>query len=381
MKINCNAYSQNRCRSCTLIELDYMDSVNQKITGLNLLFPEDKILKPITTDKIHNYRNKAKFIVSGSLESPIIGIPSLEDKFKVVSLLDCPIHHETLNELASYILSQIKVFNLIPYSIEEKKGEFKYLILNIARKTNEISVRFGMRSLESFQRVQKLSSYIHEKFSTVKVVSFEVQSKHAAIYEGETHYLTDEKYICHDFEDFKLLSSTTSFFQINSEVAKCLYDKVYERFKNESINLAIDLFCGVGGFATSISRFAKKVIGIEISENAVNCAKELNIKNIEFFCDDAFKFTRYNQEPIDLLVVNPPRRGLGKDFSELICKISPKYLVYSSCNPKTLKDDADTFMTHYELESIIPVDMFALTKHLEVLSIWKKRTNTDVLEK
>ena len=373
MKITCQAYIQKRCISCSLIEKDYEDALAQKVSDLQLLFPAEKILPAIKTDDLLEYRNKAKFVIGGTLENPIIGIPSHLDKYSVSPLVDCPLHHRILNELAVFILDHIREFKLVPYSIEEKSGEFKYLILSVARKTNEVSLRFGMRSSESLPRVRKLMSLLQEKFSNVKVVSFEIQPKHAALFEGVTHYLTENKYIEHDFDDFKLLGSTTHFFQVNSEVAKSLYDKVYQRYKDESIKLAIDLFCGVGGFAFSMARFAQKVIGIEISENAIECAKKLEAKNVEFFCDDALKFSNYNKGPVDLLVVNPPRRGIGKQFSELICQIEPKYFVYSSCNPHTLKADADIFMSHYELESITPVDMFALTEHLEVLSFWKRK--------
>jgi 23S rRNA (uracil747-C5)-methyltransferase len=373
MKINCHAYNEKRCQSCSLIEQDYEVALKNKVSRLEELFPKDKILTPLKTSELQGYRNKAKFVIGGSLDQPVIGIPGVKDKFSVSPLLDCLLHHEDLNEVASFIFEHIKEFKLTPYSVEEKKGEFKYLILSIGRNTNDISIRFGMRSSESRPRVGKLLALLQEKFANVKVVSFEIQSKHAAIFEGETHYLTENRYIEHDFDDFQLKGSTTNFFQVNSEVAKSLYEKVFQRYKDESIDVAIDLFCGVGGFAQSVARFAKKVIGIEISQNAIECAKELAAKNIEFFCDDALKFPNYYQGNVDLLVVNPPRRGIGEQFSKHICEISPKYFVYSSCNPQTLKKDAEIFSEFYELESITPVDMFALTDHLEVLSFWKRK--------
>jgi len=379
MKITCEAYIQNRCRSCSSIGEDYDDLLAQKVGRLSLLFPTEKILAPIRTENLLGYRNKVKFVVGGTVENPRLGIPSTQDRFDVSPLLDCPLHCRDLNDIAFFIFNHIEEYKLVPYSIKDRKGEFKYLILSLARKTKEVSIRFGMRSLESFERVKKLQVLLQEKFSNIKVISFEVQPKHAALFEGKTYYLTENKYIEHDFDDFKLLGSTSNFFQVNSDVAKDLYNKVYERFHGESIKLAVDLFCGVGGFAVSMSRFASKVIGIEISDNAIECAKKLNAKNVEFFCDDALTFPKYNTEPVDLLVVNPPRRGIGKQFSELICEIGPKYLVYSSCNPETLKNDADIFMRDYELESITPVDMFAQTEHLEVLSFWKKKLSNSLI--
>ncbi|MBD66206.1 MAG: 23S rRNA (uracil(1939)-C(5))-methyltransferase RlmD [Halobacteriovoraceae bacterium] len=373
MKLNCRAYIEKRCQSCSLIELDYATGLEQKIEGLKSLFDESLFEPALAMDRLAGYRNKAKLVVGGDLSHPVLGIPSLKNSQMVTTLLDCPIHHPKLNEIVLCIQSKIFEFKLTPYSIAERRGEFKYLIINIAKKTGEISVRFGMRSLESFERVKKLTQLLQKNFSEIKVISFEVQPKHAAVFEGETYYLTDEKYIQHDFDEFKLLGSTTNFFQINSELAHTLYQKVYQRYQDEDFKLGVDLFCGVGGFAQVMSRFCDKVIGIEINENAIACAKESAAENIKFFCDDAFKFPEYNKNPIDLLVVNPPRRGLGNKFSELICKMAPKFLVYSSCNPQTLRADADILERDYELESIIPVDMFALTEHLEVLSFWRRK--------
>ncbi|EQC45441.1 putative 23S rRNA (uracil-5-)-methyltransferase RumB [Bacteriovorax sp. Seq25_V] len=371
--MNCNAFVEQRCRSCSLIEKNYHEALQEKIDTLSIMFPRALIKDAIETTERLGYRNKAKFVVGGTLEAPILGIPSPQDKFTVSPLLDCPIHEAELNTISLYIKESIKKFLLTPYSLETRTGEFKYLILTKAKGTEEVSIRFGMRSSESRPRVEKLAKELQEKFLNIKVISFEIQPKHAAIFEGDTYYLTEEKFIQHDFESFRLVSSTTNFFQVNSEVAKKLYDQIFSRYKDEDINLALDLFCGVGGFAFSAARFSNKVIGIELSENAIECAKTIQSPKVEFYCDDAIKFQEYNKEKVDLLIVNPPRRGIGEKFSNLICEIAPTFFVYSSCNPKTLKADSDIFEKEYELECLIPVDMFAMTSHLEVLSFWKRR--------
>lgn len=373
MKLKCRAAIEQTCESCSMINCDYEIGLEDKIDKLQKLFPSCEIDQPIRTLALESYRNKAKFVIGGTLENPILGIPSINKKFEITSLEDCPIHNDKLNKIALFIKALIPLYKLIPYDIKSKKGEFKYLILTIGKKTNDISIRFGMRSLESYDRVKKMVLKLQNNFFEIKVVSFEVQPKHAAVLEGKTYFLTDSKFIRHEFNHFNLLSSTTNFFQINSEVAQLLYQNVYDRYKDEDINIAIDLFCGVGGFSQAISRFSRKVIGIELNENAIECAKELKTENIDFYCDDAFKFRDYHTEAVDLLIVNPPRRGIGEKFSKLICEIKPKFFVYSSCNPTTLKEDSNILMNDFVLENVIPVDMFALTEHLEVLTFWKRK--------
>lgn len=377
MILKCKAYSEQRCRSCAAIEVDYETGLAQKISKLSELFPQVDLLEAIKSLELIEYRNKAKFIVAGDLENPVIGIPDPFNKFKAKELLDCPIHENLLNDIAYTIKGYIKEFLLTPYDLETQKGEFKYLIISKSHREEEISIRFGMRSSESQPRVKKLSLKLLEIYKNIKVISFEIQPKHAAIFDGEASYILDEKFITHKMNDYKLLSSTTSFFQINSNIAQRLYNRVFEEFKDKKINTSLDLFCGVGGFSFELAKFSSNVIGIELSENAIECAnaslKLNNFKNIKFICDDAYNFKKYiGENQCDLITVNPPRRGIGEKFCHLINEISPNYLVYSSCNPTSLKEDFEILKEKYKLIKMIPVDMFALTNHLEVLTFWER---------
>lgn len=377
MILKCSAYSEQRCRSCSTIEIDYEIGLASKVKILGELFPEMDLTEVIKNSTASEYRNKAKFIIAGSLKNPVVGIPSPTDKFMASELLDCPIHEKELNEIALFIKSRISEFLLTPYDLLTKKGEFKYLIITQSNGEKEISVRFGMRSSESLPRVGKLSKFLTDHFPSIKVISFEIQPKHAAIFDGETSYISDEKFIVHKMNDYKLLSSTTSFFQVNSKIAEKLYQRVYKEYQDKKIKIALDLFCGVGGFSFELSKFSNNVIGIELSENAIECANASlllnNFKNIKFICDDAYNFKKYLEDnQCDLITVNPPRRGIGEKFCHLINEINPRFLVYSSCNPETLKTDSEILKDNYKLIKMIPVDMFALTNHLEVLTFWER---------
>jgi len=369
--IDCKAFDSNRCKSCDLIKSPYEVGLNSKIDTLAEIFDQSKFLEPIRSEKIKEYRNKAKLVVGGDLNQPILGIPSPVNIKQVSPLTDCPLHTIEINKMANLIRDNISNYGLTPYDINSKKGELKYIMISEGNNTNELSIRFGMRSLESFERVKKLYKFLVSENKNIKVCSFEVQPKHAAIYNGKETFLTDNKYIQHDFGDIQLSSSTSNFFQVNSAVAKNLYEKVFSRFKNENINTAVDLFCGVGGFAQQISRFSKNVYGIEINQVAIDCANysinKNNIKNIKFVCDDANNFQKHIKGDVDLLVVNPPRRGIGHDLCHILKRINPKYVVYSSCNGKTLATDIKILSEKYNIESLTPVDMFPLTNHLEVL--------------
>ncbi len=172
-----------------------------------------------------------------------------------------------------------------------------------------------MRSLEAYERVVKLSTETRSKFKQVKVVSFEVQPKYSPTFDGLEHHLTDNRYIHFSFDNYILASSTSNFFQVNSYVASELYSQINKRFKDESIKVSVDLFCGVAFSKANISRF---VYGIEINIVAIDCANyslKLNcFSNIKFICDDANNFKNHIIDDIDLVVINPPRRGIEKNF-------------------------------------------------------------------
>jgi 23S rRNA (uracil747-C5)-methyltransferase len=377
--VNCNAFDSKRCNSCGLLSFTYEQGLNNKIEIVKNMFANVNFLDPVKSKIISGYRNKAKFIIGGDLLNPIIGIPSPKN-IKIVSpLVDCPLHIKIINDLAIFILKSISEFNLIPYDINTKKGEFKYLIITQGHLTNEISIRFGMRSLESFERVEKLYSKASKIFPNIKVMSFEVQPKHAATFSGTEHYLSLDKYIHHDFGDIQLASSTSNFFQVNSLVALNLYKRIYDRFKDKGLNIALDLFCGVGGFAISLGKISNLVFGIELNQVAIDCAnyslEKNNLSNVTFICDDANNFETHIKDKIDLVVVNPPRRGIGEKLCKLLLKMSSKYIVYSSCNATSLNDDIKILNSDYEIESMTPVDMFPLTNHLELLCIMVKRSN------
>ena len=146
-----------------------------------------------------------------------------------------------------------------------------------------------------------------------------------------------------------------------------------EIIKLEKPTLVLDIFCGIGGFALFASQFTKKVVGVEVSESAIKSAKlaaqDNGFKNIQFLPKDAEEFlTTYSGNRPDMLICNPPRRGLSNQIIEKINNLAPSSLIYSSCNPETLANDIQLLKENYQVRSLAPFDMFPLTNHLEVLA-------------
>jgi 23S rRNA (uracil747-C5)-methyltransferase len=210
-------------------------------------------------------------------------------------------------------------------------------------------------------------------FSWIKVVSINCQPLHAAIPEGPTEeILTPLSRITDHYNGLRLSFGPQSFMQVTHQVAEKLYGWVADRFSSTKPQTLLDLFCGVGGFALTSAPYAEHVVGVELSSDAVECAKanalQNGIENASFFTGDMLEENPFSTTPsCDALVVNPPRRGLGEALCRsIIDRSEVSQIVYSSCNPESLSQDLAILKERFTVTAAQAFDMFPLTWHMEV---------------
>ena len=169
--------------------------------------------------------------------------------------------------------------------------------------------------------------------------------------------------------------SADSFFQVNGVTAEKLYETAIKEAKLSKNDVVLDLYSGTGTISSIVSSYVKKVIGIEIVEDAVldaNCNIRINnISNVKFICGDAAKEISKIKEQIDVIFVDPPRKGINRDAIAIMKKISPRKIIYISCNPVTMARDLSYLSNMYDVKKIIPVDMFPKTNHVECVCVLK----------
>ncbi|AKO50177.1 23S rRNA (uracil(747)-C(5))-methyltransferase RlmC [[Haemophilus] ducreyi] len=169
------------------------------------------------------------------------------------------------------------------------------------------------------------------------------------------------------------------FFQTNPKVASQLYATVQQWVKTLPINHLWDLFCGVGGFGLHCAKALQDqgrtvtLTGIEISaaaiESATQSAQKLALNNVTFASLDAAQFAlKDRQQTPELVIVNPPRRCIGKDLAEFLNQLNTPYLIYSSCNAESMVKDF-AYLTHYQLHRVQLFDMFPHTTHYETVTL------------
>ena len=188
-------------------------------------------------------------------------------------------------------------------------------------------------------------------------------------------YLNDllikgEGFIQEEILGKKFNISSKSFFQVNTKVCSKIFEKVRNYIKDKNYISVLDLYCGTGIIGIIISDLVKSVVGIEVVEQAIvnaNSNKELNnVKNISFICDKVEN--RINEfKDIDLIIVDPPRRGLDNTSINSILNIKPKEIIYISCDPNTLVRDLKLLSGGYDIKSISIIDMFPNTYHVETI--------------
>jgi 23S rRNA (uracil747-C5)-methyltransferase len=318
------------------------------------------------------YRNKAKFIVAGTIDNPVIGMADAHQR--VVDLPKCPLHDSTIVQLAPYLKESITKFKLTPYDIQTRQGELKGIIVRVGAATNDISLRFVMRSRSLEKRLISAATELQSAFPNLKVISINIQPKPAAILEGtEEIILSQELRISEILGGFHLGVSPQSFSQVSSRCAEALYKRGAEFVAEAKPNILLDLFCGTGCFSIFASKYFGSGLGIEISSSSIKDATfsaELNqIHNVTYREGDVSDFKKHlGANKPDFIIINPPRRGLGEKLCSEIKGLAPKNILYSSCNAETMAADL-ACLREYQIKSCEIFDMFPLTEHFETLAM------------
>ncbi len=374
--MDCHWFKTNHCHSCELLDRSYSETIQLKEKKLSELFLGQNLFLKETIGldaRVENSRNKAKLAMFGDSTDIQFGFYDSHLNFK--KLEECPLHMEGLNELLPVLKTKLMEYKIIPYSLTEKKGELKYVILSKSQSHNDILIRFVLRSKESLDRLKKMAAVLVSEFPFIKVATANLQPEHKAVMEGDEEIvLTGEDKILHQFDDIFLTLGPRSFFQVTPEIAGKLYasaGRVIEEYKVKSF---LDLFCGVGAFSYFAARVCPDVLGVELSKEAIVCAQssqELNKVSgqIAFQALDVEAFLKNPGKNFEAILVNPPRRGLNKSIIKDIMSQKPKLVIYSSCNAETLSRDFSDLSHEYKIVSTQIFDMFPYTEHFETLMV------------
>ncbi|SOC54369.1 methyltransferase domain-containing protein [Ornithinimicrobium cerasi] len=366
--MQCDYFDAGACRSCTLMGTGYAAQLAAKSARVRALLdpavPPGAWL-PSQANVESGFRNKAKLAVGGRRGAPTLGI--LDPLGRGVDLRHCGLHEPGLAQAVPAVADLVAASGLTPYDVPARQGELKHVLLTWSPDA-ELMARFVLRSPGQLPRVRELVPALQAAVPGTRVVSANVQPEHKAVLEGpEEIVLTRADTLPMRVNGIRLHLRTRSFFQTSTAVAAALYRQARDWAEEIGPSTVLDLYCGVGGFALHLAGPGRQVLGVEVAPEAVlsarASARELGAAAM-FEVGDATAYLRDRPAP-DLVVVNPPRRGIGS-LADRLEASAVEHLVYSSCSPASLAADLRR-MPSLRVERARLFDMFPQTDHCEVM--------------
>lgn len=385
----CGYFEAGVCRSCTFIETPIAEQLAvkaQRCAALLPTVPESAWLSPVSGE-VRGFRNRAKLAVGGSAGDVTLGI--LDRGGDGVDLTECLIHEDGIRDAIPVIAEFVNGLGIEPYSVPRRSGELKYVHLTIS-PAGELMVRFVVRSEAGLGLLRARVGGLRGLVPQARVISVNLLPEHKAVLEGEREEVLFGSSLPMTFangdENITLHLRPQSFFQTNTAVALALYEQAATWVQRVDPSSLWDLYCGVGGFAlfsagagdaarTGVAQ--RDVLGIEISDQAIRSARrsarEAGV-HARFLAGDATELALAagETETPDLVVVNPPRRGIGEELAGWIEGSAIHHVIYSSCNPESLARDLERMPSLAVREARL-FDMFPHTGHLEVAVLLERR--------
>ncbi len=379
----CTVYKQ--CDGCPLIPLQYPAQLVWKRARVADALAQYHSLTSVECCEVIpsperlQYRSTAKLVIAGKYTDPVIGIYR-RNSHDVIDISTCPLHHPIINRVIAAVKEGIRRGRVPVYSPRSGSGLLRYLVVRVAPDINKAMVVF-VTTERSYNMVHHLAKNVRDAVPEVVVVDENVNMTTGNVILGNRDtFLTKEQSLEAAIGPVRFSLSPRSFFQINAGGAGIIYETVRQWASLTGRERVVDLYCGVGGLALFLASQALEVIGIEVVAAAVTDAQEnarLNGReNCHFIAGDVsthLESMRRNRKQVDLITLNPPRKGCDESVLRDAAALSPARMIYVSCSPESLTRDLDILSRHgYRTVRVQPVDMFPQTAHVENVALLER---------
>ena len=367
----------NICGGCQIMHMDYRAQLDIKRKRVEETL--ERIGKINTTvhptigmENPYEYRNKAQFPVGIVDGQAVLGFYK-KASHDIVPTDYCHIQAPINTEIIKVIKEYIKKYDISVYNEKNRKGLLRHVVTRVGFKTGELMIVLITNGKELPYK-DELIEMLKTNIKGLKSIVHNINDKNTNVIFGrESRTIYGEDKISDYIGGLKFKISDQSFFQVNPIQTEKLYEKTLEYALLTGEENVFDIYCGTGSISLFLAQQAKKVIGVEVVETAIENAKENakinNIHNTEFYVGKAEEVIPKLYEKglkADVVVVDPPRKGCEEIVLETIAKMEPKRIVYVSCNPASLaRDLAYLEERGYKTLEVQPVDMFGHTAHVE----------------
>ena len=374
------------CGGCVYQRLPYEEQLALKEKQVRAL------LDPVAGDyeflgikgspKSAEYRNKMEFSFGDEVKGGelMLGLHKRGSFYVIVDVRNCTLVHPDFRKILVCVLDFCREQNLPYYHKMSHEGYLRHLLVRRAEKTGEILVNLVTTSQMTvdMQPLKERLLALPLSGSFAGIIHSINDGLADVVRSEETNLLYGKEYFYEEILGLRFKISTYSFFQTNSLGAEVLYGQAREFIGEGNRKVVFDLYSGTGTIAQLMAPVAKKVIGVEIVEEAVEAAKknaELNgLTNCEFIAGDVLKVLDTIEEKPDFIILDPPRDGIHPKALERIIGYGVDRLIYVSCKPTSLVRDLEVFLENgYQVERAVAVDQFPWTANCETIALLSKK--------
>ncbi len=385
------------CGGCAYQTISYEEQCNLKLSQVKRLLDHaidgEYELEGIVSSPVHQcYRNKMEFSFGDAYKGgPLaLGLHKKGSFHDIVTADACRIVDEDYNVILKALLQYFSERNLDFYHKMSREGYLRHVLMRKAAKTGEILIGVVTTGTIAYREDATYHGEVNWDELTNMLLELPVKGKIVGICHiindslsdvvksDRTDMLYGRDYMIEELLGLKFRISLFSFFQTNTLGAEVLYEKVREYVGETKDKVVFDLYSGTGTIAQITSPVAKKVVGVEIIEEAVEAAKENaksnQLDNCHFIAGDVLKVIDTIEEKPDFIIVDPPRDGIHPKALEKIIDYGVDKMVYISCKPTSLARDLEVFQARgYRVEKACAVDQFPMTNHCETVCLLAKK--------
>lgn len=374
-----------KCGGCQLQNLSYPEQLKFKQNKVERLLKKFCKVEPIIgMENPYHYRNKVQAAFYTNKSGKIISGVYQSGTHHVVSIDSCQTEDVVADKIIVAVRKLMPSFKMTTYNEDTSKGFLRHILVKRGFATNQIMLVL-VTGTPVFPSKNNFVKAILKQFPEITTIVQNVNNYNTNLVLGENQkVLYGKGYIEDVLCGCRFRISPKSFYQINPVQTEVLYNTAMEYADLKGNETVLDTYCGIGTIGiVAAKRGAGRVIGVELNGDAVRDAivnaRANNLKNIRFYKGDAGEFmyeASDEDEKPDVVFMDPPRAGSDTKFLDSLIKMSPKTVVYVSCNPETLARDLDYVTKHsdYKIRKIRPVDMFPHTAHVECVSVLHRKS-------
>ena len=374
-----------RCGGCALRHMDYEQELALKQTHvqscLTRIGGQTISALPITgAAQTDGYRNKVQFPVQEQDGRPVAGFFSGKTH-RVIPVRHCRIQPDCADAIRGAVLAWMEQYHIRAYDEQTHTGYIRHIYIRFGAESGQILVCIVANCAQLPKKKQLVAALLAAEPGITTIVFSPNTKKGNTVLGTEFHPLYGDGTITDTLCGLQFRLSAPAFYQVNHAQAERLYEKAVQLAGLTGNETVLDLYCGTGTITLCLARHAKKAIGVEIVPQAIEDAKfnaaQNGMENAEFFCMDAgqaAKMLADRRTRPDVIVVDPPRKGVSADVIEAIGTMAPQRVVYVSCDPATLARDLKLLTAvGYTLQTAEAFDLFPRCAHVETVCLLSKR--------